>query len=50
MANNAYYHAHIKGDESNVKEFIRAMKWEGEYAENGAGRIFSCYVIDECVL
>lgn len=50
MANNAYYRAHIKGDESNVKEFIRAMKWEGEYAENGAGRIFSCYVIDECVL
>lgn len=44
MANNCYYEMHVEGERQHVEEFIRAMKYKGEYTENGAGRIFSCDV------
>lgn len=47
MANNCWYDLSVKGTEADVKEFIRAMKWEGEYAEQGVGRVFDFYISDE---
>ena len=44
MANNCYYEMHVFGERVNVKEFIRAMRHEGEYADSGVGRVFSCDV------
>lgn len=43
MANNCWYRLKVKGSKDNVEEFIRAMKWEGEYADGGVGRVFCCY-------
>ena len=47
MANNAFYHMKVVGDISNVEEFIRAMKWQGEYAEQGVGRVFNADVYEK---
>lgn len=47
MANCCSYGMRIKGDKVNVEEFIRAMKWEGEYEEQGTGRVYDCDVYDE---
>ena len=44
MANSCYYLMHVFGERVNVKEFIRAMRHEGEYADSGVGRVFSCDV------
>ena len=47
MANNCWYDLSVKGTEENVKAFIRAMKWQDEYADCGVGRVFECDIIDE---
>ena len=44
MANNAYYEIKVVGRQDNVEAFVRAMLWEGEYEQQGAGRVFSCEV------
>lgn len=47
MANICYVDVSVKGTEVNVKEFIRAMKWQDEYKECGVGRIYEVFEIDE---
>lgn len=46
MANNCYYEMHVSGERKAVHEFVRAMKWMGEYAEQGVGRVYSCDKFD----
>ena len=46
MANNCDFGMKVKGIKSNVEAFVRAMQWEGEYAEQGVGRIYYCDVIE----
>ena len=48
MANDCGYGMKVKGNHANVEEFIRAMRWEGEYEEQGIGRVFSCDVSIIC--
>ena len=47
MANNAFYHMKVVGDSKNVEEFIRAMKWQGEYTVQGVGRVFNADVYEK---
>lgn len=47
MANNAYYEMKVVGRQDNVEAFVRAMRWEGEYEQQGAGRVFSCEVYEQ---
>ena len=47
MANICDVDVSVKGTEANVKEFIRAMKWQDEYKECGVGRIYEVFEIDE---
>ena len=47
MANNAFYHMKVVGDIHKVEEFIRAMKWQGEYTEQGVGRVFNADVCEK---
>lgn len=46
MANNCYYDMKVVGEPKAVQEFIRCMRYEEEYKEDGLGRIFDCEVID----
>lgn len=46
MANNAFYSMKVVGAHRNVDEFIRAMQWNGEYAEQGVGRVFNADVYE----
>lgn len=47
MANNAYYEMKVVGRQDNVEAFVRAMLWEGEYEQQGVGRVFSCEVYEQ---
>lgn len=47
MANDAYYEMKVVGRQDNVEAFVRAMLWEGEYEQQGAGRVFSCEVDEQ---
>lgn len=47
MANNAFYSMKVVGRQDNVEAFVRAMNWEGEYEEQGIGKVFSCEVYDK---
>ena len=47
MANNAYYDMKVVGRQDNVEAFVRAMIWEDEYEQQGAGRVFSCEVYEQ---
>ena len=47
MANNAYYEMKVVGRQDNVEAFVRAMIWEDEYEQQGAGRVFSCEVYEQ---
>ena len=47
MANLCSYKMKVWGTEENVQKFLRAMMWQGEYKENGVGRVYDCDV-DEC--
>jgi hypothetical protein len=47
MANNAFYLMKVVGNRDNVEKFIRAMKWQGEYAEQGVGRVFNADVYEQ---
>lgn len=47
MANNCSYDMKVCGKKKNVEEFIRAMRWEGEYGDQGVGRVFSCDACQE---
>lgn len=47
MPNYSYYEMKIKGTKKNVEKCIRAMRWEGEYADNGVGRVFNCDIIEQ---
>lgn len=42
MANSCHYYMNIYGEVANIREFIRAMRHEGEYTDGGVGRVFSC--------
>lgn len=50
MANNCFYDMRITGRKKNIEELIRMMQWEGEYINDGLGRIFSCEITDEVPL
>ena len=47
MANSCYYLMKIKGNKNDVDTFIRAMNYEGEYKNNGVGRVYECDQFDE---
>ena len=47
MANNAFYLMKVVGNRDNVEAFIRAMKWQGEYTEQGIGRVFNADVYEQ---
>lgn len=50
MANNCEYTMRITGRKKNIEELIRMMQWEGEYAHDGLGGVFSCEIADEVPL
>lgn len=47
MANNAFYLMKVVGNHNNIEAFIRAMKWQGEYTEQGVGRVFNADVSEQ---
>ena len=47
MANNAYYEMKVTGRQDNVEAFVRAMCREGEFENQGAGRVFDCDVYEQ---
>lgn len=44
MANEAFYSIKVVGRQDDVEAFVRAMNWEGEYEQQGVGRVFECTV------
>lgn len=42
MANNCMVDMKISGKTKNVKELIKMLSWEGQYKNDGLGRVFEC--------
>lgn len=49
MANNCDFSMRITGGEAEIKELISMLRWEGDFKENGLGRVYS-FDVDSDVL
>lgn len=47
MANNCYYDMKVVGEPKAVQEFIRCMRRDGEFENDGFGRVFDCGVYED---